>query len=231
MDTSRLVAGAVVARPAVPQARAALPLLGLMAVALAACTGVYYRALETVGIEKRDILVNRVENARDAQMDAKDQFTSALEQFRAIVDIDGGDLEERYDDVRTAYERSERRASAVTDRVDSVERVAEDLFAEWEDELGEYTDQDLRRQSERLLRDTRGRYDQVIAAMRRAEQSMHPVLALFQDQVLVLRHNLNARAIGALENELNEIERATAELIVEMERAIAEASEFIEAMA
>lgn len=198
---------------------------------LSSCSTAYYRALETVGIEKRDILVDRVEEARDAQTEAKEQFTSALDQYRSVVAVDGGDLEETYDRLNGEYERSESRAQAVTDRVDAVQQVAEDLFEEWEDELDEYSDAGLRRQSERLLRDTRSEYQQVLGAMRRAEETMAPVLTLFQDQVLVLRHNLNARAIGALENELDSIERATAELVEEMERAIEEASEFIDAMA
>jgi hypothetical protein len=201
------------------------------AAALSSCSAAYYRAMETFGVEKRDILVDRVEAARDAQNDAKEQFSSALEQYRSVVSFDGGDLEEAYDRINAAYERSESRAQNVTNRIDAVERVAEDLFDEWEDELDEYSDAGLRRRSERLLGDTRGQYQQVVSAMRRAESAMFPVLTLFQDQVLVLRHNLNARAIGALENELESIERATAALIDEMERAIAEASEFIDSMA
>lgn len=198
---------------------------------VAACTTAYYQALEAFGIEKRDILVDRVEDARDAQNDAKEQFRSALDQYRSVVAVDGGELEEVYDRLNSSYEQSERRAQAVTDRIDAVEQVAGDLFDEWEAELDDYSDAGLRRQSERLLRDTRVRYQQVIGAMRRAEGAMSPVLTLFQDQVLVLRHNLNARAVGALENELASIEAATTALIEEMERAIAEASAFIESMA
>ncbi|MBN1237655.1 MAG: DUF2959 domain-containing protein [Gammaproteobacteria bacterium] len=199
--------------------------------ALSSCSTAYYGALEQFGIEKRDILVDRVEDARDAQNDAKEQFSSALDRYRSVVTVDGGDLEETYDAINSEYERSEQRAQAVTDRIDSVEQVAEDLFEEWEDELADYSDAGLRRRSESLLRDTRSHYQQVMSAMRRAEGAMYPVLTLFQDQVLVLRHNLNARAIGALENELGSIERATADLIAEMERAIAEASAFIDSMA
>jgi hypothetical protein len=199
--------------------------------ALSSCSAAYYGALEQFGIEKRDILVDRVEDARDAQSDAKEQFTSALDRYRSVVTVEGGDLEETYDTINAEYERSELRAETVADRIDSVEEVAEDLFDEWESELDEYSDPGLRRRSERLLRDTRSDYQQVVSAMRRAETAMYPVLTLFQDQVLVLRHNLNARAIGALENELDSIEQATTELIAEMERAIAEASAFIESMA
>jgi len=197
----------------------------------AGCSTAYYQALEAIGIEKRDILVDRVEDARDAQNDAKAQFQSALDQYRSVIGFDGGDLEEVYDRLNGSYERSEARAQAVSRRIGEVQRVADDLFEEWEDELGQYSDAGLRRRSERLLGETRAQYQQVIGAMRRAEAAMSPVLTLFQDQVLFLRHNLNARAIGALETELDAIEDATEASIEEMERAIAEASAFIESMA
>jgi hypothetical protein len=208
-------------------------LIALLAAAplLASCTTAYYRALETVGIEKRDILVDRVEEARDSQTDAKEQFTSALDRYRSVVSVDGGDLEEIYDRLAAELDRSQTRAQAVEERVAAVESVADDLFGEWEEEIGDYSDAGLRRQSQQLLNATRADYRRLIAAMQRAEAAMDPVLTLFNDQVLFLRHNLNARAIGSLETELADIERATANLIEEMERSIEEASRFIEALA
>ncbi len=196
----------------------------------AACQKAYYNAMESIGFDKRDILVDRVEETRDAQTSAKEQFASALERFRSVVDVDGGELEPAYDRLNKEYERSEARAEVVRERIDSVESVAEALFAEWTDELDQYSDAALRRDSERLLRDTRTRYGELVGAMRRAEKAMDPVLRSFRDQVLILKHNLNARAIGSLRSELANIERDTTALIAEMERAIAEADAFIKAM-
>jgi len=212
--------------------RQAIPLMALMIAVglLAACSSTYYSTMEKVGIEKRDILVDRVEEARDAQDEASEQFASALDQFRSVVGFDGGDLEEVYDRLNREYERSRDDAAEVSERIDSVESVAEDLFDEWTEELAEFSRDDLRRNSETLLRDTRRRYEQMMKAMRRAESTMEPVLEAFQDQVLALKHNLNARAIGALRNELDGIERDTARLISEMEKAIAEADAFIKSM-
>ena len=194
------------------------------------CTTAYYRALEKVGIEKRDILASRVEDARESQTEAKEQFTSALDRYRSVVNVEGGDLEQVYDRLAGELERSEARAQAVEERVDAVQSVADDLFKEWQAEIGDYSDPQLRRRSEQLLRSTRTDYGRLIAAMQRAEAAMDPVLTRFNDHVLFLRHNLNARAIGSLESELADIERATANLIEEMERSIAEASRFIEAL-
>jgi len=202
----------------------------VMLVLLGGCSSAYYKTMEGLGIEKRDILVDRVEDARDAQGSASEQFASALDQFRSTVNFDGGDLEETYDRLNDEYENSVAGAAEVSDRIAAVEKVAEDLFSEWEQELEQYSRSDLRRSSAGLLRDTRKRYSQLMTTMQRAERSMEPVLAAFHDQVLVLKHNLNARAIGALRNELDSIERDTANLIRQMQTAIAEANAFIDSM-
>jgi hypothetical protein len=197
---------------------------------LAACQTAMYRALETVGIEKRDILVDRVGDARDSQTAAKEQFASALDRFRTVVQSEGTDLERVYDQVRTDYEKSRDRAQAVHDRIDAVESVAEDLFGEWEKELEEYSNASLRRDSERLLRDTRTRYTSLIRRMRLAEDKMGPVLEVFEDSTLTLKHNLNAQAIRSLRTELSSIEKQTSSLIAEMNRSIDEANAFIDRM-
>jgi hypothetical protein len=202
----------------------------LMVALLGACSSAYYKTMEGLGIEKRDILVDRVEEARDSQDEASEQFASALEQFRSVVNFDGGDLEEIYDRLNAEYESSVSEAESVSERIDAVEDVAGDLFKEWEQELEQYSRADMRRNSAALLNDTRKRYKQLMATMRRAERSMEPVLEAFQDQVLYLKHNLNARAIGALRNELDTIERDTANLIKQMQKAIAEANAFIDSM-
>jgi hypothetical protein len=195
-----------------------------------ACASAYYGTLEKFGIEKRHVLVDRVEDAQEAQKDAKKQFESALEQYRSVGDVDAGELEKTYDRMRSEFDRSTKRANAVAERIDEVESVANRLFKEWEKEINLYSDADLKKRSQALYAETRSEYKQLLRAMRKAESTMEPVLTLFQDQVLFLRHNLNARAIGSLETELGNIEKATMTLIEEMERSIDEAGRFIASM-
>lgn len=205
-------------------------LLVTMVAMLPACSGTYYSALEKVGIEKRDILVDRIDDTQEAQEDAKEQFVSALERYRSVINVQGGELEEVYDQLNSEFKRCEDEAETVRARIASVESVAQDLFDEWDKEIGAFSDASMARQSRSLLRDTQAQYKTMFKAMQRAEQSMDPVLTMFNDQVLFLRHNLNARAIGSLEGELKTIENATATLIANMERSISEASSFISSM-
>lgn len=200
--------------------------LGLLT-GLSGCSNAYYGAMEQFGLEKRDLLVGRVEAARDSQEDAKEQFSSALEAFRAVVDIRAGELEPAYDSLSTEYDRAEAQAQEVRDRIDSVEGVSEDLFREWRQELDEYQDASLRATSAQRLRETEARYATLITKMRQAAGAMDPVLAVFHDRVLYLKHNLNAQAIASLSAESDRLEDDVARLIAEMERAIAEADSFI----
>lgn len=194
---------------------------------LSACSGVYYGAMEKVGFAKRDLLVSRVKDARKAQDDAKEQFASALDQLLQITRSDGGDLKRNYDRLNRELERSQERATAVNERIAAVEDVAKALFREWKRELDQYENASLRRRSEEQLTATQDRYETLMELMRRAAKRMDPVLSTFRDQVLFLKHNLNARAIAGLDVTARELEGDVSALLADMERSIREADAFI----
>jgi len=201
--------------------------IGLAVVLVAACESTYYSTMESFGLEKRDIFVDRIEDSRDAQEEAQEKFQSALEQYRSVVNFDGGDLETLYEKLKDEFEESEAVAGEIADRIEAVEDVAEDLFVEWEQELELIKNPSLRRDSEQKLRETRRRSEKLIAAMWKAEKSVHPVLDTLRDQVYYLKHNLNARAIAALKGELQNIDADVERLIGQMQRSIDEANAFI----
>ena len=203
-------------------------IIAVMASLLAGCATAYYNTLDKAGVHKRDILVSRVEKTRDSQEDAQDEFKDALEQFGSIVTLQDTDLKLAYDRLSSEYEDSQDAAQAVTDRINSVESVANALFREWEGEIDQYTNADFKRSSTAQLRDTRTRYTGMLSTMRRSEESMQPVLRTFRDNVLFLKHNLNAQAIGSLKGEFATLEDDIAVLIREMNKSISESNKFIE---
>ncbi|QIZ78316.1 DUF2959 domain-containing protein [Ferrimonas lipolytica] len=202
-------------------------LLLAMAMMLSGCQSAYYAAAEQVGYHKREILVDRVEATQENQQEAQEEFSSALEQLKTLVDFDGGDLEAVYDKVKGEYDDAQAAADDVSDSIDAVDGVAEAMFAEWQDELEQYESANLRRNSEKQLRDTRRRYDNMLKAMRRAESKMEPVLKRLNDNQLYLKHNLNASAVSAIGGEFTNLQTEINRLIKEMNSAIAESDQFI----
>lgn len=198
--------------------------------ALTACSSVYYGGLEKIGIPKRDVMVSRVEKARDTQEETKEQFKSALAHFTSVTNFKGGDLEEMYNKLNDEYEASVDKAEEVKERIAAIEDVSEALFAEWREEITQYSNLALKRSSQQKLNETTAHYKQLIASMKKAEAKIQPILTVFNDQVLYLKHNLNARAISALKGELDAMKSDVSALVVSMEQSINEANAFINTM-
>ena len=194
---------------------------------IAGCSSTYYNTMEKFGIAKREILADRVDKTREAQKEAKDQFADALQRFLAVTKADGGELQRKYDDLNREFQRSEARAKEVRERIASVEDVAEALFREWKQELGQYSSASLRSDSQRQLDTTRRQYESLVSLMKRAAGRMDPILATFRDQVLYLKHNLNARALAQLSSTNRTLEADISRLIADMETSIREAETFI----
>ena len=63
--------------------------------------------------------------------------------------------------------------------------------------------------------------------MKRAEGRLEPALRPLRDQVLFLKHNLNAQAIAGLKGEVIQVDAKVGQLVAEIDRATAEADRFI----
>lgn len=194
------------------------------------CSSVYFDAMEKIGIPKRDILISRVDDAQQSQQDAKEEFSDALTKFSAILNFDGGDLQDRYEGLQGVFDDCEERAEELGDRISSVESVSDALFDEWQQELDLYSNQRLKNASASQLRQTKNQYKQLIRSMRSAEAKMPPVLNAFRDQVLFLKHNLNAQAIASIKSEYRNIQRDVNQLVAEMEKAISQSQKFIKTL-
>lgn len=197
---------------------------------LGGCATTYYDTMERAGIHKRDILIDRIKNTRDSQVDAQKEFRSALEQFASVIRLEDTDLKRMYEKLNTEYEECRKAAKTVSSRIDRVESVADALFHEWKEELRQYTRSDLRETSRQRMEETRTRYREMLAGMHRAEKSMEPVLAIFSDNVLFLKHNLNAQAIASLKIEFSILRGQIDGLVKRMNESIVVSERFIAEM-
>ncbi|BED87721.1 MULTISPECIES: DUF2959 domain-containing protein [unclassified Pseudoalteromonas] len=197
---------------------------------LSGCQSAYYSAMEKVGVHKRDILIDRVEETKDSQQESQEEFQSALERLTTLINFDGGELQDAYNQLNDDYESSLAAANEVSSNINKVEDVAEALFDEWSDELEQYKSASLKRESSKKLAATQRQFSQLLRSMRSAESKMEPVLSSLQDNVLYLKHNLNAQAVAAIKGEFTNLKRDIQVLMNDMNKSIADSNKFIEQM-
>jgi hypothetical protein len=195
---------------------------------LTACSNMYYGAMEKFGVHKREILVDRVGAARNSQMEAKKQFLTAMEQFNSLVNFQGGDLEKSYQKLDATLKKSESKAADVRNRIEAVEDVSQALFKEMalRNQAISQAIRSEKRVNANIILPSRNT-PTFITAMKRAEGKLEPALVPLRDQVLFMKHNLNARAIAGLSNELISVQSNVDDLVRDIERAIAQADEFL----
>jgi hypothetical protein len=202
-------------------------LLPALVIGLASCQVAYYAAMEQFGIEKRDLLKKAVAAVRQDQKEAGKEFQDALTQLKALYGFNGGDLEKGYNKFKVEYEDCDSQAKTVSSRIKEMDRVARDLFREWEKEIGEISTPSLVADSRMKLSATRQRFQTLSANLHTAESSMTPVLRQFHDQVLYLKHNLNAAAIGSLRTNADGIQADIQSLLIRLDQSMREADAFI----
>ncbi len=204
-----------------------LALLVAATLFLAGCTALFYKTMRTLGKEKRDILVSRVQDAKKDQEQTKEKLKTTMENFQAITGFQGGSLEKSYKRLNSSYEDAAGQASKLHDKIESIDHVSKDLFNEWQGEINDMKNPRLKARSSVLLRNAKTRQAAYMRAMRKTEDKIAPVLTAFHDQVLFLKHNLNARAIGSLKDTTASIQTNVADLIQSIDDSSAEADNLI----
>ncbi|WMO15063.1 DUF2959 domain-containing protein [Pseudoalteromonas piscicida] len=207
-----------------------LTLSAVLLLLVTGCQSAYYATMEKFGVHKREILVDRVEETKESQEESQKEFQSALERLTTLINFNGGELQEAYNLLNDDYQSSLAAAAEVSSNIDKVEDVANALFEEWQDELEQYSSANLKRESAKQLSQTQRQFERLLRSMRSSEAKMQPVLDSLQDNVLYLKHNLNAQAVSAIKGEFTGLKRDISALIADMNRSIEDSNKFIAEM-
>ncbi|QTA88305.1 DUF2959 family protein [Desulfonema magnum] len=199
----------------------------LLAMITCGCQKAYYAAWEKLGKEKRHLLKDEVKEVHNEQEKAAQEFKDVLTRIKEIYGFTGGNLEKFYNKLHDDYEACEERADAVHKRIESVETISQDLFNEWDKEIKEITNENLKSKSIQTMKDAKKRYSRLHVTMTKASKKMNPVLKNLRDYVLYLKHNLNAQAVGTLKQEVGEIETEVESLITDISVSVKEAEDFL----
>lgn len=191
---------------------------------------VKYSAYEKIGMEKRDLFKREIKNVKEDQEETGEAFKDALTKLKEIYAFDGGDLERHHANLKSSLDDAKEEAHELKERITKVNQVANDLFEEWNEELKEIKTADLRNKSSEQLKRTKKKYSELEAQLRKSEKRMDPVLSKLNDQVLFLKHNLNAKAIGGLKAEQGKIQADIEALIKEVNESTRKADAVIETL-
>lgn len=191
------------------------------------CSTVYYNLWETLGKEKRDLLEMNMQSANEDQEDIEKEYKDSLDRIRKKYSFKEGELEQTYDRLSDDYEDIKNKQDDFSEKLKLISDIAYDLFDEWKKEARALDNKTYKRNSLRKLSSTKSSFSAVLANMKKVESRSSRILKKFHDQVIYIKHNLNAKIVGNLRTELNLLESEMTELIKEIQASRVQATKFI----
>ena len=198
--------------------------------ALAGCKSstTVVKAMDTIGFEKREMLKDRLQEARDAQVAAKQQLQSALYTLRRMDTVAPTEMADLHDDLESEVNKTEDEIDDLNDNIQSVESVAQVMFEDWQEDLAKYEDQQLRQKSQEELRQTQQNYNAMIAQLKSTHEKLVSLVPALKDQVLYVEHSINAGVKPQESEKLDDVREQVSSLIEELEGSIDRTQRFIE---
>ena len=190
----------------------------------------YYKTKGWFGAEKRELFVDSVEGVRNSLQDNIDVFKKATAGINVVINVKKEKMEEQHEHLKNDYENCESEAGDIRSRIDTMEAISGDFFDQWMEEMELYNNESFRNASRTKYNKVRKRYTKLVQNLREVEVKLEPALNGFRDQVLFLKHNINAQSVASLEDELVTVEAEIDALIRELQGAIKESTAFISSM-
>lgn len=193
-----------------------------------ACQAVYYSTMATFGVEKRDILIDRLEENAEALARTSQRLAEMASAYREATHSEGGDLVALHKAFSKAYGRAESAAGDLRGSIDDTHSVAMVTFEEWKTRTNEIQDADLRKRSTENYAVAQGGYQKLVRNIRAAEQALDPLLTRFRDHDVFMKLNLHHTTMASLRESEGEllgqvdVRRAELDKLVNDTRAYAE---------
>lgn len=202
----------------------------LMLGAATGCRNVYYDAMQAVGVEKREMLVDNTEELRESLHLVKTEFGVAFNRLATIVQPDALAPDQQYEQGQILYDSCQERYDELNNSIGKTEEVANSLFEDWIEETSQQPSESLRAASQQRLDETREAFRSMMRPVRSASDRVPPVLSALEQHVIHLKMNRNAQASETILAELDRSQTDLQALLDQAQVGIDATNTFIHSM-
>lgn len=200
-----------------------------LAIGIAGCRGSRaYDVSQTLVVQRRQILVNQAQEARESQLAAKRELTSAIRTLEALEHDTPAPPGLIRADLETEVETAKEARGALRRDVDSMARAATVLFEDWRAQLVRYADEHERETSRMLLIEAMRSYRGLIDVLRSTEQDLDAVIPLLERQVAMLEHQPPIPRVPARPG-IGEVKDQISQVVDSLDSSIEETEKYIDA--
>jgi Mg2+ and Co2+ transporter CorA len=174
-----------------------------------------------------DVLETRIEQYREVQQAALQQFEATGQQLSGWSSHEVTDLQALYAATAQQDDASIEVAIEVSAAINSIEEAAEAAFKEWQIAVDLNSDAQLRAESQKRLGETRQRYADMLQVLRQCEAKTSSVLAALNSNEEYFKDHLDPGEVASRQPQLNALRNDVQSLVYRMNIALDSTEAFI----
>ncbi len=184
------------------------------------------------GLAQVDDLLTRVEQVQIEAVLSKERSRGAFDALMAIVGPQfDGDAVSAHATLIKAVKESTLQAERLEKSVPPLKSTATVVFEEWTRSLESFGNTKLRSHSQERMEETRARCEELVQATVAAQIAYDAFNADLNDHALFLEHDFNSAAVGAIAEQVDQLNFQAAELDKRLEASIVAAKRYIQSSA
>lgn len=175
---------------------------------------------QTAGLKNADKLVYRAQQTTSSIRAANLQVKKTLESYNYIVEGKAQDPKAEYKKLGKDIDKCMSAREDVRAKADSMQKVADKYFGEWEESLAGFNSEDMRAKSEGRMNETKENYNKIFEAGGKAGEDFEAFIGALNDQVLYLGQNLNPGGISELTDEAEALNKQAGDFFKSIDETI-----------
>jgi len=173
--------------------------------------------------KQAESLSKAADNAKKQVGGVVDHLSKMLAGYNSIIDGSAKNAQSAYKKLAGDLKSTEKMIQGANKSVQALNKEAGKFFADWEKDLGEYSNEDLKQKSMARLEKAKAQYTTLGEKLGEARSVFAPLVQNLNDQILFLGRDLSPEAIDDLKDEAEALNQQVDEVSKKVNELVASA--------
>jgi uncharacterized protein YoxC len=151
--------------------------------------------------KQAESLSKSADNAKKQVSGVVEHLGKMLQGYNSIIDGKAKNPQSAYKKLTGDLKSTEKMLQGAQKSLQALNKEAGKFFTDWEKDLGDFSNEDLKQKSMARLEKSKGEYEALGKALGQAGEAFGPLVQNLNDQILFLGRDLSPEAIEDLQGE------------------------------
>jgi hypothetical protein len=164
---------------------------------------------KTEGQKTIDELTAAIRSLKEEMIAGRGELETALKEYEMVVDNKDGDLIGHFSKFNSGLESVEKRRQKIKGEAEKLDLVAQQLWAQWDQQLAKFSSEDMKKRAMKRKEDTQAKFKKIDEEGDKAREAYERMMTKLRDHANFLSVDLNKSSVAELSKDWPELQKDT----------------------